>query len=96
MLNTSTEQAVTRENVVNVMKWHATQDEQFLSLMGDLDVIGNTFYTMAIHFKTLRALICNPTMFAQKLHMANGADSDFKKDPSVKNMKQLLIRSGNS
>ena len=92
ILNTCTELPVTHENVVDEMKWHATQNEQFLSLMEDLEIVGNMFYTTAIRFKTLRALICNPAIFAQKLHMANGADADFKKDPSIKNMKELFIK----
>ena len=92
MLNTRTELPVTRDNVVDMMKFHATEDEQFLSLMDDLKVIGSAFYTTTIHYKVLRTLICNPANYAQKLQMANGADANFKKDPSVKNMKELLIK----
>ena len=60
--------------------------------MDDLEIIGQTFYNTAIHFKTLRALICNPSAYSQKINMANGEDANFKSDPTVKNLKELLIK----
>ena len=78
VLNTRTELPVTRQNVVDAMKFHRTDDEEFLSLVDDLEVIGQTFYNTAIHFKMLRALICNPYVYAQKMNMANREDVQFK------------------
>ena len=92
MLNTRTEPPVSRENVIDAMKFHATDDEEFLSLIDDLEVIGQSFYNTAIHFKTLRALICNPYAYAQKMNMANGEDAQFKSEASVKNLKELFIK----
>ena len=92
MLNTRTELPVTRENLVEAMKFHATDDEEFLSLINDLEVIGQLFYNTAIHFKTLRALICNRYVYAQKMNMANGEDAQFKSEASVKNLKELFIK----
>lgn len=81
MLNMRTEQPVTGENVVDAMKCHATNEEQSLSLMDDLEIVGNTFFATAMHLKTLRAIICNPAVYAQKLHMENREDADLKEDP---------------
>jgi len=83
---------VTRENVVDALKWHATDDQKILGLMDDLEIIGQTFYNTAVHFKTLRAIICNPPVYAQKLHVANGEGAAFKRDPLVKNLKELFIK----
>ena len=92
MLNSRTELPVTQENVIDCMRFHATQSEEFLSMIDDLEIIGQTFYNTAIHFKTLRALICNPTEYAGKINMANGHDNELKSDPSVKNVKELFIK----
>ena len=75
VLNTRTELPVTRQNVVDAMKFHATDDEEFLSLVDDLEVIGEAFYNTAIHFKMSRALVCNPYVYAQKMNMANREDA---------------------
>ena len=92
VLNTHTELPVTRQNVVDAMKFHATDDEEFLSLVDDLEVIGQAFYNTAIHLKTLRALICNPYVYAQKMNMANREDAQFKSEASVKTLKELFIK----
>ena len=62
---------------------------EFLSLIDDK---GQSFYNTAIHFKMLRALICNPYIYAQKMNMANGEDAQFKSEASVKNLKELFIK----
>lgn len=91
MLNTRTELPVTRPNVVDTMKFHAIDDEQFLGLIDDLEITRQTFYNTAIHFKTLRAIICNPSAYSQKLNMSN-EDAQFKSEATVKNMKELFIK----
>lgn len=91
MLNTRTELPVTRPNVVDTMKFHAIDDEQFLGLVDDLEITRQTFYNTAIHFKTLRAIICNPSVYSQKLNMSN-EDAQFKSEATVKNMKELFIK----
>lgn len=91
MLNTRTELPVTRPNVVDTMKFHAIDDEQFLGLIDDLEITRQTFYNTAIHFKTLRAIICNPSVYSQKLNMSN-EDAQFKSEATVKNMKELFIK----
>ena len=92
MLNTRTELPVTRQDVIDCTRFHATQNEEFLSLIDDLEIIGQTFYNTAIHFKTLHALICNPSAYAMKVNLANGQDTEFKTDPTVTNMKELFIK----
>lgn len=74
------------------MKYHATDDNKLLTLLDDLEIIGNTFFTMAMHFKTLRALTCNPLIYALQIAMANGMDTELKKDPCVKNIRDLFIK----
>lgn len=92
MLNTRTELPVMRPNVVDTMKFHAIDDEQFLGLIDDLEITRQTFYNTAIHFKTLRAIICNPSAYSQKLNMSNKEDAQFKSEATVKNMKELFIK----
>ena len=92
MLNSRTELPVTRDDVVECMRFHATRNEEFLTMIDDLEIIGQAFYNTAIHFKTLRALICNPGEYATKINMANGHDKELKSDPSVKNIKELFIK----
>lgn len=90
MLNTRTELPVTRQDVTEAMKFHATDDEAIWWMT--FKVIGQTFYNTAIHFKTLRAIIRNPLAYSQTLNMANGEDTNFKSEPTVKNMKELFIK----
>ena len=78
MLNSRTDQSVTREDVLCTMRYQGNEDQDLLTLMDDLEIIGNCFFTMAMHFKTLRALICNPKVYGEKSAMANGADSQLK------------------
>ena len=91
MLNWRTDQSVTKEDVLKTMHYHATEDDDVLTLMDDLEIIGNCLFTTAMHFKTLRALICNPKIYGQKSAMANGADSELKTNPSVKTVKELFM-----
>ena len=92
MLNSRTDQSITREDVLRTMRYHATEDEDVLTLMDDLEIIGNCFFTTAMHFKTLRVLICNPKVYGQTSAMANGADSELKSNPTVKTVKELLMK----
>lgn len=92
MLNTRTELPFSKQDIIKAVKYHATDDNKLLTLLDDLEIIGNTFFTMAMHFKTLRALICNPLIYAQQIAMANGMDTELKKDLCVKNIRDLFIK----
>ena len=53
MLNMYTELLVTRQNIVDAIKFHAADDEQFLGLIDDLEIIGQTFYNTLYNFTPL-------------------------------------------
>ncbi|KAJ7385212.1 hypothetical protein OS493_017591 [Desmophyllum pertusum] len=79
-----------RNDVISFLGAIATTENDYQELIHKAFQLGNAFFSIASHCIASQILLRNPMVFAQKVSSPNGADLEFKRNPTVPSMANFI------